>query len=125
MNEYDNLNAAPTISFKGKGNCIRIGKSVVRLLGNPSHISIKVNDALDIVVVFPCDEDEIMSFKVPQNLFLSHEHSMRIHSKRFVHALMEMNEMDITRTYTVTGEYTEADNSMIFRLTDKVVWNPR
>lgn len=125
MNEYDTLIAAPTISFKGKGNCIRIGKSVVRLLGNPSYISIKVNDALDTVVVFPCDEDEVMSFKVPQNLFLSHEHSMRIHSKRFVHTLMEMNQMDTERTYSVVGEYTEAENSMIFRLAEKVEWNLR
>lgn len=120
MKEYDNAQGMPQITIRGRENCIRIGKAVILQLGRPSHISIMVTDSLDTVVVFPCDEDNVMSFKVPQKIYTDHHCNFRIHSKQFVHGIMGVNQMDTNRTYTVSGKYSENDNSMLFHLTDKV-----
>lgn len=45
---------------------------------------------------------------------------MRINSKRFVHGIMRSNGMDITRTYTLSGEYLKDKNIAVFSLVDGV-----
>ena len=42
------------ISFYGKGNAINIGKDVVRILGAPSYICLKVNRSMDSIIITPC-----------------------------------------------------------------------
>ena len=70
--------------------------------------------------MFPCDEDDVMSFRVPVRLFSDHSCVMRINSKRFVHGLMRSNNMDVTRTYTLSGEYVPDKNVAVFSLVDGV-----
>ena len=57
------------LSLQGARNCISIGKGVIRALGKPSHVSLKISDNNDSISVFPCDEDDVMSFRVPAKLF--------------------------------------------------------
>ena len=104
------------LSLQGSRCCISIGKGVIRALGTPSHVSLKISDANDSISVFPCDEDDIMSFKVPAKLFTNHSCVMRINSKRFVHGIMRANDLDISRTYSVSGEYLEGKNIAVFSL---------
>lgn len=108
------------LSLQGGRFCISIGKGVIKALGTPSHVSLKISDAHDSISVFPCDEDDIMSFKVPSKLFINHRCVMRIHSKRFVHGIMKANNLDISRTYTLAGAYSEEKNIAVFSLTEGV-----
>ncbi len=108
------------MTVQGGRNCISIGKGVIKALGKPSHVSIKISDTHDSLSVFPCDEDDVMSFRVPAKLFKDHKCVMRIHSKRFVHGIMLTNNLDITRSYTLTGEYLEEQNTAIFSLIEGV-----
>ncbi len=106
------------MTLQGARNCISIGKGVIRALGAPTHVSLKISDTHDSLSVFPCDEDDIMSFRVPVKLFKDHKCVMRINSKRFVHGIMRSNDLDITKTYVLSGEYRADANTAVFSLID-------
>ena len=108
------------LTIRGAGNCISIGKGVIRALGEPSHVTLKISDNHDSLSVFPCDEDDVMAFRVPAKLLIDHHCVMRINSKRFVHGIMLTNGMDTTRTYTLSGEYLADKNVCVFSLVDGV-----
>ncbi|MBR0352017.1 MAG: hypothetical protein IJH53_02325 [Oscillospiraceae bacterium] len=108
------------LSVQGARNCISIGKGVIRALGKPSHVSLKISDSNDSISVFPCDEDDVMAFRVPTKLFSDHKCVMRINSKRFVHGIMKSNDLDTSRTYTLSGEYLKDKNTAVFSLVDGV-----
>ena len=61
------------MSLQGKHNCISIGKGVIKALGTPTHVSLKISDTHDSISVFPCDEDDVMAFRVPAKLFVDHK----------------------------------------------------
>ncbi len=106
------------MTLQGGRNCISIGKGVIRALGTPTHVSIKISDTHDSLSIFPCDEDDIMAFRVPVKLFKDHKCVMRINSKRFVHGIMRTNDLDITKTYVLSGEYLADANTAVFSLTE-------
>ena len=108
------------LSVQGARNCISIGKGVIRALGKPSHVSLMISDSNDSISVFPCDEDDVMAFRVPTKLFSDHKCVMRINSKRFVHGIMKSNDLDTSRTYTLSGEYLKDKNTAVFSLVDGV-----
>jgi len=116
----DNKELPIELSLQGGRCCISVGKGVIKALGTPSHVSLKISDTHDSISVFPCDEDDIMSFKVPAKLFCNHSCVMRINSKRFVHGIMKANNLDISRTYTLPGEYLEEKNIAVFSLVEGV-----
>ena len=97
-----------------------MSKGVIKALGKPSHVSIKISDNHDSLSVFPCDEDDVMAFRVPVKLFTDHKCVMRINSKRFVHGIMKTNQMDISKTYVLSGEYLEEKNTAVFSLVEGV-----
>ncbi len=106
------------MTFQGGKNCISIGKGVIRALGFPTHISLKISDTHDSVSIFPCDEDDIMAFRVPAKLFTDHKCVMRINSKMFVHGIMRANNLDVTKTYMFSGEYLSDAKAAVFSLTE-------
>lgn len=109
------------ITLQGACNCISVGKGVIKALGAPSHVSLMISDNHDSLSIFPCDEDDVMAFRVPAKLFVKHNCAMRINSKRFVHGVMNANNMDTTRTYTLSGEHIRDKNIAIFSLIEGVV----
>lgn len=52
----------------GKQVCISVGKDIIRSLGRPSYICIRINSAFNSVLFKPCEEHDPMSFKVPEKL---------------------------------------------------------
>ena len=108
------------ITLQGACNCICIGKGVIRALGVPGHVSLKISDNHDSLSIFPCDEDDVMAFRVPAKLLIKHNCAMRINSKRFVHGVMNANNMDTDRTYTLSGEYIREKNVAVFSLVEGV-----
>lgn len=112
----ENQNYIIEMSLQGARNCISIGKGVIRALGVPSHVSFKISDTHDSISVFPCDEDDVMAFRVPAKLLLDHKCVMRINSKQFVKGIMRANELDTNSTYTLSGEYLADKNIAVFSL---------
>ena len=108
------------LTLQGARCCISVSKEVIKALGKPSHVSIKISDNHDSLSVFPCDEDDVMAFRVPVKLFTDHKCVMRINSKRFVHGIMKTNQMNISKTYVLSGEYLEEKNTAVFSLVEGV-----
>lgn len=108
------------LTLQGARCCISVSKGVIKALGKPSHVSIKISDNHDSLSVFPCDEDDVMAFRVPVKLFTDHKCVMRINSKRFVHGIMKTNQMAISKTYVLSGEYLEEKNTAVFSLVEGV-----
>jgi len=104
------------ITLQGARNCISISKGTIKALGTPTHVSLKISDAHDSISVFPCHEDDVMAFRVPAKLFLDHKCVMRINSKRFVQGIMRSNSLDITKTYTLSGDHIKDINTAVFSL---------
>ena len=104
----DERTGAIELSIQGARNCIGVGKGVIRALGSPSHVTMKISDSHDSLSVFPCDEDDVMSFRVPVRLFCDHS------------CVMLSNNMDVSRTYTLSGEYIPDKNVAVFSLVDGV-----
>ena len=104
------------ITLQGARNCISISKGTIKALGTPTHVSLKISDAHDSISVFPCHEDDVMAFRVPAKLFLDHKCVMRINSKRFVQGIMRSNSLDVTKTYTLSGDHIKDNNTAVISL---------
>lgn len=113
------------ISIQGYQNVISIGKDVVRLLGSPTYVCLRIHTDGSRIILAPCAADDVMSFKVPENLFKNHRTVFRLHSKQFVHSLMMENGMDRTLSYTVPGFYNEKQNVACFDLKENRLYDQR
>ena len=103
------------MTLRGKSDCIGLGRELVRGLGTPAYIKLLISENYDELVFTPCNEKEVMSFKVPdQNN--AHHLGMRIFSKAFVHEVLERNNLDKTKTYAFIGTYMNGQAAIVFPL---------
>ncbi len=110
--------AKPDISIYGRKKVIHIGKDILRLLGGPEFICIRINKEMDSLVISPCGSKELISFKVPQDIMFNSDRMMRVSSRSFVSGILTMNNMSDRVTYKITGIYLEKDNAVAFRISD-------
>jgi hypothetical protein len=110
--ELENL----CISIQGRWNRIRISKNVVRVLGSPDYVCLRVNEKLTSFAIMPCDSKDLMSFRVPPGLSGYTKKDFNIYSKAFIVSILEANDFDITRTYRLYGKYSNEKNAVIFRM---------
>ena len=106
-----------TLSLSGCDRRINIGKDVVRVLGVPQYVCIKVNEDLSSIAVLPCEEKEYMSVKVPEKLLTDRKTKLRITSKSYVHQLLTTNGLNPAGTYTFLGNLSGNSNAVVFHLT--------
>ena len=104
------------ITVKGARDRIYISKDVIRTLGFPPYICIKINEDMSALAIEPGEEKEYMSFKVPEKLFDSHKHEFTVHSKSFVHELLSKNGLDTTKNYPLRGICTQTGNAILFKI---------
>ena len=101
----------------GNQVCISVGKDIIRLLGNPAYICIRINSNYNSVLFKPCEEHDPMSFKVPAKLLIDHRCTFKIHSKMFVQCLLLANNLDLTEIFqeqkpvTLPQDYMNSDMS--------------
>ena len=107
-----NLNS----TVKGPRDRIYISKDVIRALGVPPYICIKINEDMSALAIEPGEEKEYMSFKVPEKLFDSHKHEFTVHSKSFVHELIMANGLDTTKNYPLRGVCAQNGNAILFKM---------
>lgn len=105
-------------SIYGKKNAILIGKDVLRVLGGPSHICLKVNQKMDSFLVTPCSERDAMSFRVPENILTTGRPQMDVVSRSFVIGLLAINDLEFDCTYNLSGIYSEKHNAVVFNVAD-------
>lgn len=106
------------VSIYGRESALNIGKDVLRVLGAPKNVCLKVSLRMDSFVVMPCDENDVLSFHVPDDFMLNSHRMMRIISKSFVTGLLVMNDLEIDHTYNISGTYLDKNNAVIFNMSD-------
>lgn len=104
------------ITLQGLKGCINIGKDIVRVLGAPAYICLRIAKDQSSIALKACEETDVMSFKVPEKLLFDRHCNLRIFSKRFVCDIMTANGMDTLRTYPITGVYSDKENVVIVPL---------
>lgn len=108
------------ISIYGRKNAIGIGKDVIRVLGGPSHVCLKIKEGLGSFMITPCAEKDTMSFRVPDNIMFDRHVQMKVTSQSFVIGLLAMNDLEFHHTYKITGVYSEKNNAVVFDMKD--IW---
>ena len=99
---------------------IHIGKDVLRVIGTPSHICLKINKEMDPFAVMPCEPAEPMAFKLPEDIMLNTRKQMKVTSQSFVIGLLPINGLGSEYTYKISGIYSENNNAVFFNMSD--VW---
>lgn len=103
------------MTLQGKHECICLGRELVRGLGTPAYVKLLISENYDEIVFTPCNEKEVMSFKVP-NQNNTYRMGMRICSKAFVHEVLERNHLDKTKTHAFYGTYMNGQTAIVFPL---------
>jgi len=111
--------ASLTLSFQGKHNSISVGKDVVRVLGVPSYVCIRISEKKDSIAIMPCEPADFMSFRVPDKLLSDHHCVFRIHSKEFVHGILARQGIDLDNSFVVTGNLCQKNNVVMFHLNNE------
>lgn len=104
-----------SFSIYGAKDSLNISRDVIRILGFPKFVSIRIKDRNHFAVV-PSDVKEQMSFSVPKNLFTTKSGQFRITSKGFVTTILARNNLDKNVTYIVKGTYSEKENVVFFNM---------
>ena len=122
MTEIDNITTKLSkrhirlnLSLYGKSNAIHICRDIIRILGFPKYISLKIKGD-KYIAILPCDVKEFMSFLVPQNLFIGKNGQFKITSKGFITSTFRKNNLDMNKSYLITGDYSEKENAIFFNL---------
>ena len=72
------------VSIYGRESALNIGKDVLRVLGAPKDVCLKVSQRMNSFVVMPCDENDVLSFHVPDDFMLNSHRMMRVISNCFL-----------------------------------------
>lgn len=95
---------------------VTIGKDVVKCLGFPTYLSLRINEQKNTLALIPCEEKSVLSFKVPEKLLTDHHTVFRINSKSFVMTLLTMCGLSENCIYECKGVFSEKVNAVIFSL---------
>lgn len=104
-----------TFSIHGAKDSLNISRDVIRILGFPKFVSIRIKDKKHFAVV-PSDDKEQLSFSVPKNLFNTKSGQLRITSKGFVTTILARNNLNKNVTYVVKGIYSDKENVVFFNM---------
>lgn len=105
-----------TVSIMGKEGAIGIHKNIVRSLGCPNYLCLRVSRSRNSFLLRPCGADEKLSFQMPQDFLNDHHINYRIRSLRFVQNLLQNNKLDKNSSYYLTGKMLKEDNAVVFSL---------
>ena len=109
-------NIVPAITINGKEYCINVGRDVIRALGHPSHICILEHDKWHDIAIAPCEESEMLSFKVPEGFPDDRMKKFRIYSQSLVKEILANSDLTPGETHNLKGEYIEAMNAVLFQV---------
>jgi len=105
------------LSLLGKEEAIGIGKEVVKALGVPEYITFKVKDNKRSIIIIPCEKEDVMSFKVPEEFLKPHSHrNFRLYSKEYVIDLLKNLGLETNKSHYFYGTYSGDINGVVFML---------
>ena len=109
------------LTINGKEDSVRIGLCVVKILKDAEYLSIYLSPDDTAIMVKPCEEKEYLSIKVRAADGGGLKKDYRLYSHVFVETLMEKLEWDSAYSYSITGQYVEEKNAVVFKYKDAKV----
>ena len=105
------------LSLLGKEDAIGIGKEVVKALGVPQYVTFKVKDNNGSIIIIPCEKEDVMSFKVPDEFLKPHSHrNFRLYSKEYVGMLLKSLGLQSDKSHVFYGTYSSENNAVVFKI---------
>lgn len=104
------------ISISGFRRSIIVGRGVVKALGDPNYVGLRVNKKLDSMLLFAAEPSDPMSFQVPRDFGIRDGCIFRIISKDFVRSITLHNGLDNNKNYTIPGKYMRNNNAIVFNI---------
>ena len=103
-----------TITLQGKEGAIGIRKNVVKALGSPRFIALRISYKNNSLLLHPCEQKDVMSYEIPHDFLLGKHVNFRIHSLSFVKELLKENDLESNCTYVLEGHYSPRMNAVVF-----------
>ena len=108
----------PRITIDGRQDCISIGRDVIRVLGYPGYVSILRNDLQKTIAIKQSESREVLSFKVPEGFPDEGRRMFRIYSQAFTREILELYELDATKSHAFKGTYVKEYDAVVFSLSN-------
>lgn len=103
-----------TITLQGKQGAISIGKNVAKALGVPNYVALRISYKNKALLLLPCEQKDVMSYKMPHHFMEGRHISFRIYSLSFVAELLGSNGLNTDSTYLLEGLYSDQIGAVIF-----------
>ena len=121
MSKNDNSTGAikelsPYILLQPYRSTITISKDIIKSLGYPKHVCLRINEQTNSFAIIPCKPEDALSFKVPDKLFIDHHCVFRLTSKQFMLNLILKHNLEVTHVYACKGIYSQKMNAVIVSL---------
>ena len=110
---------SPYILIQPYRSSLTIGKDIIKSLGYPKHVCLRINESNRSFAIIPCEANDVMSFKIPERLFTDHKCVFRINSKSFLISLVLKYNLEPTCVYSCKGIYSQKLNAVIVSLDEK------
>ena len=107
---------SPYILIQPYKNSLTIGKDIIKSLGYPKHVCLRINESNRSFAIIPCEANDVMSFKIPDKLFTDSKCVFRIKSKSFLISLILKYNLEPTCVYSCKGVYSKKLNAVIVSL---------
>lgn len=114
-----------TISIQGKEGCIGIHKNVVRTLGCPRYLAPRISRKRNLLMLVPCEREEVLSLEMPEKFLENAHRNYRIHSLGFVRDILLTNGLSTECTYFLEGQYSKKNNAVIFPIASAQLFAPK
>lgn len=107
-----------SITINGKQNTIRVTKNVIKILGLPDYVCLRVNNDYSSFAILSCSSKDLLSFKVPKDFITNPRGDFRIYSKRFIRSVFSGKGLRNDSSYLFYGYYLEKNNAVIFNVSE-------
>ena len=103
-----------SITINGKQNTIRVSKNVIKVLGLPDYVCLRVNKDYSSIAILSCSSKDLLSFKVPDNFIDDPNGDFRIYSKRFIRSVFGVMSFNYDSSYLFFFFFLEKNNAIVF-----------
>ena len=97
-----------------------LSRSIIRLLGNPSHLNFWMDEDERSLIISPASKDELYAYEIPQYFWRSTKQSCEVARIAFILALQQKLNWEKGSRYIFNGVMKESDGipAAVFNLTE-------
>ena len=105
-----------TITLQGREGAIGIRKNIVKALGSPRYVSLRISYKNKSLLLLPCDQKDVMSYEMPHDFLNGRHVNFRIYSLSFVQDLLRTYGLNSDASYILNGKLSSKIKGIYFPL---------